>query len=129
MAVLYAFDRWEKLIDTWPVTVVLRDPANPIFKSNRTTYIKIDSTNNLRMNFHPACLLTLGDMQTFFGQLAPTDGVIPTMTVPRQEQPPSEQSGRCPCKLLLNFYFGMPHVPVGSLHCIDCNNDVSSCCL
>ncbi|KXZ47067.1 hypothetical protein GPECTOR_38g304 [Gonium pectorale] len=61
--------RWEHLMEPWPAEVHLSDPINPIFKSSRTKYIFMTSSQLLKLNFHPSCLLTIGDSLQFSRQL------------------------------------------------------------
>lgn len=73
------------------MTVLLRDPVNPIFKANRTKYYSVESPKTLRVNFHPACLLTLGDTRAFMAQLGAASPAAPALmagSAPRLEQPP-----------------------------------------
>jgi hypothetical protein len=62
--------RWESLMEPWRVTVALSDPINPIFKSARTTYLQVESLEPVKVNFHPSCLLTIGDCLAFSRELS-----------------------------------------------------------
>ncbi|GFR40085.1 hypothetical protein Agub_g633, partial [Astrephomene gubernaculifera] len=62
--------RWEHLLEPWPAELHLSDPINPVFKSSRTKYVFASSSELLKLNFHPSCLLTLGDTLAFVRRLS-----------------------------------------------------------
>ncbi|GIL45737.1 hypothetical protein Vafri_2896 [Volvox africanus] len=62
--------RWEHLLEPWPAELHLSDPINPVFKSSRTKYIFVSSSELMKLTFHPSCLLTLGDTVSFIRRIS-----------------------------------------------------------
>ncbi|GLI64033.1 hypothetical protein VaNZ11_007171 [Volvox africanus] len=62
--------RWEHLLEPWPAELHLSDSINPVFKSSRTKYIFVSSSELMKLTFHPSCLLTLGDTLSFVRRIS-----------------------------------------------------------